>query len=169
MKKSLLSILFLAVVAAFAGAAITYVNGLTEPVIELNAANEEKAELEHIFPGGEFKEIDGYEKNDCILAVYEVKDKGYIVKATAYGYNTSTPITVLVAFDNEGKTVALSPLSQQETSGYGSNCFEEDFINSTYVGKTEDDVIDVWSGATRTSEAMRKIMAAAFRTVQEVR
>ncbi|MBR2578144.1 MAG: FMN-binding protein [Erysipelotrichaceae bacterium] len=169
MKKSLLSVLFLAVVAAVAGLAITFVNDLTGPVIELNAAREEKAELEHIFPGADFKEIDGYTENDCILAVYEVKDKGYIVKATAYGYNTSSPIIVLVAFDEEGKTVALSPLSQQETSGYGSNCFEEDFIGSTYVGKTENDVIDVYSGATRTSEAMRKIMAAAFRAVQEVR
>ena len=101
MKKSLLSVLFLAVVAAVAGLAITFVNDLTGPVIELNAAREEKAELEHIFPGADFKEIDGYTENDCILAVYEVKDKGYIVKATAYGYNTSSPIIVLVAFDEE--------------------------------------------------------------------
>ena len=169
MKKSLLSILFLAIVAAFAGAAITCINDLTAPVIEVNAAREEKEELEHIFPGGDFREIDGYTENDHILAVYEVKGKGYIVKATAYGYNTGSPISVLVAFDEDGKTVALAPLSQQETSGYGSNCFEEDFIKATYVGKTENDVIDAYAGATRTSEALRRIMEAAFEAVKEVR
>lgn len=169
MKKAILSVLFLAVVAAAAGSAITYVNGITEPIIEENAANEERDNLLKMFPDGEFIELDNYTENDCILSVYEAKGKGYVVKATAYGYNTSTPIIVLIGFDKEGKTIGISALQQQETSGYGARCFEKAFMEDTYVNKTADDKIDTLSGATRTSSAMRKIMEAAFKAVAEVR
>lgn len=169
MKKAMLSVLLLALVAALAGAAITYVNGITEPVIEENVANEERENLLKMFPDGEFIELDGYTMNDCILSVYEAKDRGYVVKAAAYGYNTSTPIIVLIGFDKDGKTIGISALQQQETSGYGARCFEKIFMEDTYVNKTAEDKIDTLSGATRTSSAMQKIMEAAFEAVSEVR
>ncbi|MBR2578008.1 MAG: FMN-binding protein [Erysipelotrichaceae bacterium] len=169
MKKALISVLLLAMVAALAGTVITYVNDLTEPIIEANAAREEKAGLLKIFPDGEFIELEGYSDNDYILSVYEVKGKGYIVKAAGYGYNTSTPVIVLIGFDNDGRTIGMIVLQQQETSGYGARCFEKTFIEDTYVNKTSDDMIDTLSGATRTSSVMKKIMEAAFEAVAEVK
>ncbi|MBR2577535.1 MAG: FMN-binding protein [Erysipelotrichaceae bacterium] len=122
-----------------------------------------------MFPDGQFKEIDTYTKNDYILAIYEVKDEGYIVKGTAYGYNTSTPIIVLIGFDLNGQTTGLAVLQEQETSGYGSRCFDDEYISEAYLHKASVNEIDTLSGATRTSEAMTRIMDAAFKAIQEVK
>ena len=169
MRKTAFSILLLALVAALAGSAISYVNSITAPIIEYNVANEERENLLKMFPEGEFTELDGYTENEYILSVYEVKGRGYIVKGTAYGYNSSTPIIVLIGFDTQGRTIGFSALQQQETSGYGARCFEKDFIQNNYVNKTAEEGIDALSGATRTSSALSKIMEAAFRAVAEVR
>ena len=63
----------------------------------------------------------------------------------------------------------MLPLQQQETSGYGSRCFETEFSVPAYSGKSSAEEVDMLSGASRTSEALKKIMEAAFTAVQEVR
>ncbi|MDO5439690.1 MAG: FMN-binding protein [Erysipelotrichaceae bacterium] len=169
MKKMIISVLFLAFVSAIAGAAITFFNDMTAPIIAVNAEREEQATLRKMYPDGEFTEISGYTESEEILAVYEVKGQGYIVKGTATGYNTSTPIIVLVGFDQNGVSTGMLPLQQQETSGYGSRCFETEFSVPAYSGKSSAEEVDMLSGASRTSEALKKIMEAAFTAVQEVR
>ena len=158
MKKMIISVLFLAFVSAIAGAAITFFNDMTAPIIAVNAEREEQATLRKMYPDGEFTEISGYTESEEILAVYEVKGQGYIVKGTATGYNTSTPIIVLVGFDQNGVSTGMLPLQQQETSGYGSRCFETEFSVSAYSGKSSAEEVDMLSGASRTSEALKKIM-----------
>ena len=169
MKKMIISVLFLAFVSAIAGAAITFFNDMTAPIIAVSAEREEQATLRKMYPDGEFTEISGYTESEEILAVYEVKGQGYIVKGTATGYNTSTPIIVLVGFDQNGVSTGMLPLQQQETSGYGSRCFETEFSVPAYSGKSSAEEVDMLSGASRTSEALKKIMEAAFTAVQEVR
>ena len=169
MKKMIISVLFLAFVSAIAGAAITFFNDMTAPIIAVNAEREEQATLRKMYPDGEFTEISGYAESEEILAVYEVKGQGYIVKGTATGYNTSTPIIVLVGFDQNGVSTGMLPLQQQETSGYGSRCFETEFSVPAYSGKSSAKEVNMLSGASRTSEALKKIMEAAFTAVQEVR
>ncbi|MBR2551543.1 MAG: FMN-binding protein [Erysipelotrichaceae bacterium] len=169
MKKMIISVLFLAFVSAIAGAAITFFNDMTAPIIAVNAEREEQATLRKMYPDGEFTEISGYTESEEILAVYEVKGQGYIVKGTATGYNSSTPIIVLVGFDQNGVSTGMLPLQQQETSGYGSRCFETEFSVPAYSGKSSAEEVDMLSGASRTSEALKKIMEAAFTAVQEVR
>ncbi len=169
MKKMIISVLFLAFVSAIAGAAVTFFNDMTAPIIAVNAEREEQATLRKMYPDGEFTEISGYTESEEILAVYEVKGQGYIVKGTATGYNTSTPIIVLVGFDQNGVSTGMLPLQQQETSGYGSRCFETEFSVPAYSGKSSAEEVDMLSGASRTSEALKKIMEAAFTAVQEVR
>ena len=169
MKKMIISVLFLAFVSAIAGAAITFFNDMTAPIIAVNAEREEQATLRKMYPDGEFTEISGYTESEEILAVYEVKGQGYIVKGTATGYNSSTPIIVLVGFDQNGVSTGMLPLQQQETSGYGSRCFETEFSVPAYSGKSSAEEVDMLSGASRTREALKKIMEAAFTAVQEVR
>ena len=169
MKKNLTLALFLGVVSALAGLVIGLFNGVTEPIITANAIAAEQANMEKLFPGGEFAAVDYTDPNKTILSIYEAKGEGYLVKATATGYNTSTPIIVLIAFDTEGNTIGIETLQQQETNGFGAGCFERDFLDSTYVGKSSSDKIDALSGATKTSNAMRKILSAAFAAVEEVK
>ena len=169
MKKNLTLALFLGIVSAVAGLVIGLFNGITAPIIAENDIAAENANMEKLFPNGEFSLIDYSDPNKVILSVYEAKGEGYVIKATATGYNSSTPIIVLVGLDREGKTIGIETLQQQETNGFGAGCFTRSFLDSTYVNKTSADKIDALSGATKTSNAMRRIMNAVFKAYEEVR
>ena len=119
MKKNLHLFLFLAVVAAISGLLIGYVNSIVDPLIKANDVKAENQNLAKIFPDSTFTELT-YDKSDgTVLKVYRAEDAGYVVKATAVGYNASDPLIVLIGFDNDGQTVAVIPLQMQETNGYG--------------------------------------------------
>ena len=160
--------LFLAIVACLSGLSIGFVNSFTSPIIEQNAIKAEKVNLELIFPGGDFASIE-YKEDDAILGVYEVKDQGYVFKATAKGYNSSTPIVALVGMDTNGTIVNVVALEEQETSGVGSKCFEEANIQKLYIGKTIDQEVDGITGATFTSDAMKTIIHKAQKAFKEIR
>jgi len=164
-KKILHLALFLAIVSALAGAVIGLANEVTSPIIAGNDIAAEKANLELMYPNGEFAAVDYSGDDSNILGIYSVSGEGYVIKASATGYNTSTPIIVLIGFDESGTTTAIQVLQQQETSGIGSKVFEADWLNSTYVGKTSSDSIDTMSGATFSSTAMQNIMASAFEAI----
>lgn len=158
--------LFLAVVSAFAGLVISFVNDITSPIIFNQNLILEKKNLEKMFPDSEFVLL--HENlSENILAIYQVPEKGYVVKAKDIGYNASTPIVLLLAFDNEGRTIGLSVLQHQETSGFGASCFEDEFIQSVYIGKKNGDVIDGYTGATKTSNALRRILNYAFNILEK--
>jgi len=169
MNKTIKLVLFLAVVSCVSGLSIGIVNSFTEPVINKNAINAEKSNLEVIFPGGDFNIIEYQDDSDTILGVYEVVGKGYIVKATGKGYNSSNPIIVLIGLDTDGTIVNIAPLQQAETSGIGSKLFETDNINKLYVGKTLDSSIDGISGASFTSNAMKTMIQKAFEVYKKVK
>ena len=164
MKKTLSLVLFLGIIAALSGLCIGYVNGITEPLIVANELASEKQNLELMYPGKEFITIDYAGDDENILGIYEVSGEAYIVKVQGYGYS-STPIVALIGFDTEGTISNLIILSNQETNGYGSRCFEEEFINTAYIGKAMDEDVDMVSGATLTSTAMQNMIAAARNAV----
>lgn len=169
MNKTIKLVLFLAVVSAISGLSIGLINGVTEPVIEANAAAAEKATLELIYPGSEFEVIECEDAEGVVIGAYSVKDKGFIFKATAKGYNSSNPIICLVGLDLDGKVTSVIPLQQAETSGVGSKCFEEANIQNNYVGKGPAEEVDIISGATYTSKAMKTIISRSQEIYLEVK
>lgn len=160
MNKTIKLVCFLAIVAAISGLCISLVNDVTEPIIQENAIASEKANLEIMFPNGEFTiiEYQGDDKN--VLGMYEVSNTGYVVKVQGYGYS-STPIVALIGFDYDYTIIDLVVLSEQETNGYGKRCFEKDFIQNAYVGNKNGEQVDLLSGATLTSNAMQSMINSA--------
>ena len=161
MKKTIKLVLFLAIVSAISGLSIGFVNSLTEPVIEKNAIAAEMKNLEVIFPGGEFTSVDYTDSEGVILSAYKVEGKGFVFKATAKGYNSSTPIIALIGMDDNGTIVNVVALQQAETSNIGTRCFEKENVKSMYVGKTIDEEPDMYTGATFTSNAMKTMIIKA--------
>lgn len=161
MNKTLKLVLFLAIVSALSGLSIGLVNSFTAPIINENAIAAEKKNLEVIYPGGEFTSIDYVDSDAVIIGAYKVEGQGYVFKATAKGYNSSTPIIALIGMDNDGTVINVVALQQSETSGIGSRCFEEENIKSLYVGKTVNEEADALTGATFTSNAMKTMIAKA--------
>ena len=58
MKKIITLTLFLAVVAGLSGAALSFVNGITAPIIAEAAIAAEKENLVKIYPGAEFMPVE---------------------------------------------------------------------------------------------------------------
>ena len=59
-------------------------------------------------------------------------------------------------------------LQEQETDGFGSRVFEDDNIQSAYVGKGLDDTVDLLSGATVTSTAVQNAITSAQAMLKDI-
>ena len=169
MNKTIKLAVFLGVVAAISGLLLGFVNSITEPIIEAKALEEEKANLELMYPNGEFEVVNYSDDDDVIISVYKANGTDYVFKATAIGYNSSTPIIALVGVDSKGAITNVVTLQQQETNGIGSKVFESENINNLYVGKDNINDIDMLSGATFTSTAMKTIMTNVFEALGEMK
>ncbi|MFV0380377.1 MAG: FMN-binding protein [Anaerorhabdus sp.] len=167
MKKIIYLACFLALISAIAGGALTAVNNLTSPIILEKSIAAEKENLELIFPGGTFGEVEFTDDTGLIKGLYEAKDEGYVFKIETTGYS-STPIQFMLAFDNDGKTVGYRVLAHQETNGFGSKLFDEDYTNEV-LSKTSADNYNILTGATVTSNAVIKGIEAAKAIFNEMK
>ena len=168
MKKILRLLGFLGMISALAGLSLGFVNGLVEPVIAENSRKAEEISLHAIFPDTQFQTIPYSDPDGIVEAVFHAEGKGYVVKTHAIGFNSSTEIVLLIGFDEDGNTVAMKPLQQQETNGFGSRNFQEENIEKLYLHKSMGDDIELLSGATFTSKAIRTMFEAARAAVKEM-
>ena len=166
MKKILYLACFLAVISAVAGGALSYVDSITAPIIKEMGIAAEKENLELMFPGADFSEIEFTDETGFVKGAYEATGEGYIYKVETNGYS-STPIIFMIAFDNAGNVVGFTPLQQQETNGFGTRVFEEGYT-SQVIGKTSADGFPLLSGATVTSSAVVNGINAAKAVYNEM-
>ena len=166
MNKTIKLLLFLAITSGLSGIAIGSLNEVLKPIIEENDYKELLVNINEIFQDSDF-EILNYTIS-TVKSVYRVEDKGYVVETTAIGYNNNTAIDILIGFDKEGTIIAIKTLAQQETNGYGSKCFEEANIEKNYLNKKIDEDVDMVSGATLTSNAMKKMINEAREAIREL-
>lgn len=169
MKKALILVLFLGIISAIAGIGVGAVNNVTEPIITERLLAAEKQNLEKMFPGAEFAPIEDIDTDDgLVTGAFEVVGKGYAMKVETTGYNSSTPIILLIGFDNDGVITDVMALQQQETDGFGTKVFEDENIDSLFVGKGLDEKTDLLSGATVTSTAVQGAIASAQNLLKEI-
>ena len=166
MNKTIKLLLFLGIISGLSGIAIASLNEVLEPIIEENDHKVLLENINEIFPDSDFETLDY--KNSTVKSVYKVDGKGYVVETTATGYNNNTAIDILIGFNQEGTIIAVKTLIQQETNGYGSKCFEESNIEKNYLNKKIDEDVDGVSGATLTSNAMKKMINEARSAIKEL-
>lgn len=149
---------FLAVVAGLSGAALSFVNGVTDPIIQEQKIAKVKENLVKIYSQGEeFKALDvSLSDYPALKAVYEASKDGqavgYIYETAAQGYGGE--VSTLIALDKDGtyKGLEITDCSS-ETKGIGDKVKDPSFIESV-VGKNIGDPIDTISGATYSSSAV---------------
>ena len=166
MNKTIKLLLFLGIISGLSGIAIGSLNDVLEPIIEENDHKVLLENINEIFPDCDFETLDY--KNSIVKSVYKVEGKGYVIETTATGYNNNTAIDILIGFDFDGTIIAVKTLTQQETNGYGSKCFEESNIEKNYLNKKIDEDVDGVSGATLTSNAMKKMINEARSAIKEL-
>ncbi len=150
----------LGLLCAFCGLTLSGVNAITAPKIEEARLAKIKANLEQFYPGAEFSEVRDYQDDTGLVkGVYVAEGKGMIYNLKVTGYNSSG-FTFMVAYNDDGTVAGFTPIEQNETSGFGSRCFDPEYINQI-LELTADDDAPLLSGATLTSSAIRNGMAAA--------
>ena len=158
MKNIVKLTVFLAIVAGLAGGALSFVNGMTYPIIQEQKIVSVKENLVKIYSNGEeFKALDvSLSDYDALVSVYEA-DKGgspvgYVYETSAQGYGGQ--VRALIALDKDGTYKGLQIIDcSTETPGKGDVIAGDAFINSV-VGKNIGDSIDVISGSTISSNAV---------------
>lgn len=158
MKNIVKLTVFLAIVAGLAGGALSFVNGMTDPIIQEQKIASVKENLVKIYSNGEeFKALDvSLSDYDALVSVYEA-DKGgspvgYVYETSAQGYGGQ--VRALIALDKDGTYKGLQIIDcSTETPGKGDVIAGDAFINSV-VGKNIGDSIDVISGSTISSNAV---------------
>lgn len=158
MKNIVKLTVFLAIVAGLAGGALSFVNGMTDPIIQEQKIASVKENLVKIYSSGEeFKALDvSLSDYDALVSVYEA-DKGgspvgYVYETSAQGYGGQ--VRALIALDKDGTYKGLQIIDcSTETPGKGDVIAGDAFINSV-VGKNIGDSIDVISGSTISSNAV---------------
>lgn len=158
MKNIVKLTVFLAIVAGLAGGALSFVNGMTYPIIQEQKIASVKENLVKIYSNGEeFKALDvSLSDYDALVSVYEA-DKGgspvgYVYETSAQGYGGE--VKALIALDKDGTYKGLQIIDcSTETPGKGDVIAGDAFINSV-VGKNIGDSIDVISGSTISSNAV---------------
>ena len=155
MKKIIHLTVFLALIAAIAGAALGLANSLTAPVIAKNELAAEKETLKKIYPDGKF-EIVETNVSDTIQKVFKVEGKGYIFKMKVSGYKEGT--SFLVALNDDGTVADYVAISNGDTTGLGTKVMDEAFRNTlknkdALNGEVLNDTI---TGATVSSKPVVK-------------
>ena len=150
MKKILHLTVFLALISAIAGGALAAVNAVTAPIIEESAIASEKANLELIYPGADFKAVELSGDTGSIIGAYEAAGKGMIYKVSVTGFKDS--LIYLVAIGENGNFDGYKVLQNNDTSGFGRRVSDAEFYDQ-FVGKPIDTKIDTLSGATVSSTA----------------
>lgn len=154
MNKIIKLAVFLAVVAALAGGSLSFVNGITEPIITANNLAAERASLIEMYPEADvtdFEEVDNPVDSNTITKIYKYNNF-YIFNCSVSGYKDGT--VFLVSIDKDSLQIdKYVALSNGDTKGLGSKVTEPEFKNSL-EGNDATGTLDTISGATVSSSAV---------------
>ena len=111
-----------------------------------------------LVPGGVTK----YEQEvDKIKEVYIANDKSAVTMVvTAQGYHEEPLIRLVVAMDSTGAITGVKPVDFAETEGVGDRVGKASYLDQ-YIGQTTADGVDALSGATVSSNAVKKAIGKA--------
>lgn len=158
MAKILHLALFLGLISAIAGGALSAVNSVTKPIIDANALKAEQSNLEKLYPGAEFAPIDLVDAPETITKAFEVVGEGVVYKCENQGFKN--PIVFLIGISNDGTFSGYTVLENGDTSGIGTRVNEAEFSDG-FIGESIDKSIDTLSGATISSTAVKEAIEAA--------
>ncbi len=136
----------------------------------IDKAEDLLSDANEAFASGEAKDGDWSLKKASVSEILRAVDKngapcGYVLSVTSKsGYGGD--IVAAVGVTNEGEICGLTVISHSETAGFGAQCDDADY-QKTFVGDKSAADVDMISGATYTSNALKEICGAALYTVRE--
>lgn len=171
MKEIIKPIAVLAAICMVVTALLAFTNSVTAPIIKAadeKAAAEARAEV--LNEADEFEPIEADLPEGVTEAFCAKNGVGYVFMLTTKGYGGD--INLICGIKSDGTIESTQTLNHSETSGIGSRVVDNDSAyRQNYVGKSKDnyDSVDAVSGATISSKAYKKAIAAAFEAYDTVK
>jgi electron transport complex protein RnfG len=165
---------FLMLIAGISGLGLSYVNGLTSPLITKQMIKEKNDSMREVYPAGE-RVVDETATHltgttdpvikEIYLAYTGEKPAGVLYLVQTKGY--SGPISLLAGFDIGSKKItAIKVLSQSETPGLGAKAKDANFrdryrnkqatvpLEVVKTPPTKDNQVQAITASTITSRAV---------------
>jgi len=143
-------------------------NSFTAPVIAENKEKAIQASLQKVVPGGTFEEITLPENSpETVSAFYrETTGKGYVAVLATTSQYSNGDMGITAAIDEDGNILNIALTSYYESKDFGKDTYPAGFIgtNADTVGD-----VDVFSGATYSSNAFKEALADALETFMHVK
>lgn len=172
MKEIIKPVAVLAAICLVVTALLAFVNSVTSPIIaEADAKAAAQARQEVLAEADAFEEIADVEKPEGVTEMYRAQNgAGYVFKLSTKGYGGA--IELMCGMKADGSIENIQTLNHSETSGIGSKVVDNaSGYSKNYAGKTANDYaeVDAVTGATISSKAYKKAVAAAFEAYDAVK
>ena len=144
--------------AILSASLLTYVHGVTAPIIAERQEREYRQALELFFPDFESFETERYD-NDYFDLIYDHSGQLMGIMATVQQQGYDGAITYNLAVDGSGEILGLDIISHSETPGIG-DVIATDYFREQFIGKgfadpiTAGKDVDIVSGATVSTSAV---------------
>lgn len=148
----------LALVGILSASLLTYIHGVTAPIIAERQEAEYRQALELFFP--DFDSFESEQQDgDYFDLIYDSSGNLIGIMSTIQQQGYDGYITYNLAVDGEGVILGLLIISHSETPGIGdiitTDSFKEQFIGKSYEDPiTAGEDVDIVSGATVSTSAM---------------
>lgn len=148
----------LALVGILSASLLTYIHGVTAPIIAERQEAEYRQALELFFPDFDSFENEQHD-GDYFDLIYDSSGNLIGIMSTIQQQGYDGYITYNLAVDGEGVILGLLIISHSETPGIGdiitTDSFKEQFIGKSYEDPiTAGEDVDIVSGATVSTSAM---------------
>ena len=94
-----------------------------------------------------------------VTEVWTLGSGGYMMTAKAQGLEG--PVVLNVGLDADGAVTGLSVVESNESPEYGQQALKEEYF-ANYLGRTDTEGVDGFTGATYTSDAIRQCVDSAL-------
>ena len=160
-------IVVLVCICLVASALLAGVFHLTDPIIQERSAAAASEARAVVLPDGDAFTLYTGELIQGVEEVYTADNGSGIVCTTAFkGFDGL--VRLMIGVGRDGTVKGIEVLDHSETPGMGSNALTESFLGQ-YVGLANAEEVDGYSGATRTSTAVRNGVTAALQQLQAIK
>ena len=173
-KEYIAPVVVLVAICLIITGVLAYVNSITAPIIEENAAaTANEARFALIPDADDFTAFDGdlvvMVENQVYISDCYIANNGTGIVVTAKTKSYGGILTEMIGIDSEGAITGVQVTSHSDTPGLGTKAMTEDYL-SQYVGLSEysdvtarnDSNITYVSGATVSSNAIHYGICAAL-------
>ncbi len=165
-KTVILPAIILCVLCAVLTAILAGTNLLTRDTIAEKEAAKEAAALNSVIKDAQFETVLEEENLITYKATKSGETVGYAFKATQNGYGDKVSVIIGIA-DDKITAVEIIDVSG-ETPGLGQDAKKESYTKSLAGLSSTDTVPKIKTGATITSNAIKRAIESAFSKYEEV-